>query len=354
MHTADAADAFPAGSLPAASFHADTLSADTLGLDGVWSDPVWRLRTRLTPLERELLETWWVRRLAHVSHAGAASLTTTQGYSRLEHSLGTLALVAHFRPQDHEARAAALLHDVGHLPYSHTLEGIAGLDHHTIGRTRVHELAPVLERHGITAERVVALDTGEVPSPLSPAPGLMKLDHLDSFVRSGQAHGRTVIPPWRILADCRLLDGAVHTTASTAAELVRLVVAEARAQRSAPDIVPVAVLRSLVVDALADPAADISPSRLAALTDDELWSVLLRAPTTRDRAELLRRVPGAWRLVEPGTAAGDADDEVLDHAIARGYLSLPGVDGEPITDDRVEALEEALPLRCRIVRSYPL
>ncbi len=126
-----------------------------------------------------------MRRLPFVSHAGAASITTTQTYSRLEHSLGVLALVAHFAPEDHEARAAALLHDIGHLPFSHTLEGIAGLDHHTIGHARIRELEPVLERHDTSADRIIALGSGEQPSPLRASSGAMKIDHLDSFVRSG-------------------------------------------------------------------------------------------------------------------------------------------------------------------------
>src|SRR5690625_1373094 len=95
-------------------------AADTLGIGGSWFDPLWRVPVELSPLERALLDSWPVRRLGMVAHAGAAALTTTQTYSRLEHSLGVLALVAHFAPQDALARATALLHDVGHLPFSHT------------------------------------------------------------------------------------------------------------------------------------------------------------------------------------------------------------------------------------------
>lgn len=36
--------------------------------------------------------------------------------------------------------------------------------------------------------------------------------------------------------------------------------------------------------------------------------------------------------------------------IRRGYLALPIVDGSMITDPRVTALEDALPLHLRIVR----
>ena len=58
--------------------------------------------------------------------------STPKAFSRLELSLGVLALAAHFAPEDGLDRAAALLHDVGHLPLSHTFEGVAGLDHHAI------------------------------------------------------------------------------------------------------------------------------------------------------------------------------------------------------------------------------
>lgn len=60
--------------------------ADTLGAGGVFIDPVWRVQVDLTPLERDLLRSWWVRRLGFVVHAGAAAISSTQSYSRLEHS----------------------------------------------------------------------------------------------------------------------------------------------------------------------------------------------------------------------------------------------------------------------------
>lgn len=327
-----------------------TLNADTLGADGIWTDPLWRLEVVLTPLERDLLRTWWVRRLAFVAHAGAASITTTQTYSRLEHSLGVLSLVAHFVPEDNGARAAALLHDVGHLPFSHTLEGIAGLDHHTLGRDRLRELGPLLERHGTSAERMIALDSGDLPSPLLASSGAMKLDHLDSFVRSGQAHGRTVLLPPELLSRCRLRDGGVDADRATADELIRLVIAEARAQRDAPNIVPIAVLRDLVTRALTSPGPAFGPEELETMTDGDLWSALLTCEATRERTMLLRRDPAAWRLSE---GSDDEDGEALAHSVLRGYLSLPTVDGVPITDPEIEELERALPLHHRVTFHGP-
>ena len=67
-------------------------ATDTLGLDGAYTDPAWKDTVRLSSLERDLLRTWWIRRLQFIAHAGAAATVTTQSYSRLEHFLGVLAL----------------------------------------------------------------------------------------------------------------------------------------------------------------------------------------------------------------------------------------------------------------------
>ncbi|GAA1490827.1 HD domain-containing protein [Brachybacterium sacelli] len=323
-------------------------AADTLGLGGRWFDPLWRLEVRLSPLEQQLLGTSRVRRLAHIAHAGAAALTTTQTYTRLEHSLGLLALVAHFAPGDDAARAAALLHDVGHLPYSHTLEGLEGLDHHDLSHQRILTLRPLLEPHGITPEQIIAIDEGEVPSPLTARAGTMKLDHLDSFLRSGQAHGRTRTMPSRILPRLRLDGGTVDTDLETAVELARLVAAEARAQRSPADVLPVAVLRDLVSTALAAPEQALSREQLVEMTDAELWTALVACPATRDGARRLREDPAGWEVLRDSEAP--AGGTHLTHRISRGYLDLPTVDGEVLRNQEIEALTAQLPLEFVIRR----
>lgn len=135
-----------------------------VGLAGVFVDPVWRISVCLSPVEVDLLRTEPLRRLHFVAHGGASTITTLQSYSRLEHTLGVLALVAHFRPEDELLRVAALLHDIGHLPLSHTCEGVSGLDHHAIGLRllRTGPVHPVLEKHGISTGAVVADNVGPV------------------------------------------------------------------------------------------------------------------------------------------------------------------------------------------------
>ncbi|MFJ3321717.1 HD domain-containing protein [Curtobacterium sp. NPDC086286] len=321
--------------------HGDAV--DTLGIDGVWFDPLWRVEVRLTPLERRLLETWTVRRLAFVAHAGGAALTTTQSYSRLEHSLGVLALVTAFAPDDHLARTTALLHDVGHLPFSHTLEGLGGLEHHSLGRTAIRRLAD--EVPGIDADQVIAVDEGRVPSVLTSVPGGLKLDHLDSFLRSGQAHGRTQTPPHVLLGRLRLVGGTVDADPDDALELADLAIREALAQRSAANLVPVTVLRDLV-GRLLDRGA-LSPTDLARSTEDEVWARLVADPDTATDADFLRRRPQAWRM---RTGDGPVPSGALRHTVSRGYLDLPTVGGRPLRDPRVEALAAGLPLRVAVTR----
>jgi hypothetical protein len=320
-------------------------AADTQGIDGVWFDPLWRIEVALTPLERTLLTTWPVRRLAFIAHAGAAAITTTQTYTRLEHSLGVLALVSHFAPDDHLARVTGLLHDVGHLPFSHTLEGLGGLDHHTLGRDAVRGLVDVLQAGGIDPDDVIATDDGVLPSPLTSRSGGLKLDHLDSFLRSGQAHGRTTTAPAEVLDRLRLVDGTVDTDAHTAAEVIALAVREARAQRSAENIVPVVLMRSLVARVLDSGA--LAPDRFAGLTDDELWAVVAADPSTADDARELRRHPEHWRLVDGRT---EASADAIAHVVRRTYLDLPTVDGRTVTSDEVTALQRDIPLDLTVER----
>ncbi|MCJ1715493.1 HD domain-containing protein [Curtobacterium sp. VKM Ac-2922] len=319
-------------------------AADTMGIDGVWYDPLWRIEVPLTPVERALLATWPVRRLAFIAHAGAAAITTTQNYSRLEHSLGVLALVAHFAPDDAVARATALLHDVGHLPYSHTLEGIGGLDHHTLGRAAVRQLDPVLRAGGLDAQIVIDTDDGARWSPLTSRRGGLKLDHLDSFLRSGQANGRTTTPPADLLRRLRLIDGAVDTDVVTADEITHLAFAEARAQRSEANIIPNAVMRDLVRRACA--AGVLTPDVLATMTDDALWALLSTAPTTAAGARALRRHPERWRMRAGRSTSADA----LTHVVRRTYLDLPTVDGRTVHADDADALRRDVPLALVVER----
>ncbi|MEU9607999.1 HD domain-containing protein [Streptomyces sp. NPDC048057] len=337
----------------AAAPAAPTVPTNVVGLAPEFTDPLWRIAVRLAPVEVELLRTGPLRRLHFVTHGGASTLTTLQSYSRLEHTLGVFALVAHFRPDDELLRVAALLHDIGHLPLSHTFEGVAGLDHHAIGARLLHEdpVRPVLEKYGVCVDAVAAVLGNEPVSPLTNrAGGLLNLDHLDSYVRSGRAAGRLDMDPAALLGRLDVVDAAVSTDRATAAVLVGLVAAEARLHTAWDNVGPVSVLRRLVVRLLDDPAAP-SPERLARMTDPQLWTTLDACAATREESARIRYEPHRLEVTTGRTERDGWDG--WGFALRKIYRSAPLVAGARLETSAPDLAAElaalgTLPLAFRV------
>ncbi|MFE1774204.1 HD domain-containing protein [Streptomyces sp. NPDC059008] len=299
-----------------------TRAANTLGCRGTYTDPLWRITVHLTPLEQQLLTHPLLRRLHFVAHAGASRVVTPQTYSRLEHTLGLLCLVAHWAPQATDLRAAALLHDVGHLPLSHTFEGLAGLNHHHLGRQYARQTAGLLEQHGLQLHDIERVLDGTQPSLLVGTSGMLNLDHLDSYVRSGRMNGWLTQDPANLLSAMRLNGTTVDTDAATAATLVDLVCAEAHAHVSWENIAPASVVRH-AVSALIDDGHQ--PHALAALTDDELWTLLLDTPATADVTRRLRETPHLLTA-----RAVPEHHPARTYSLRKIYRSAPLLEGRPL------------------------
>src|ERR1044071_3297822 len=116
-------------------------------------DPLWN-NIRLDPLSFELIDTPAFQRLRYVRQLGLAFLVYPGApHSRFEHALRTYHPA---RPtpalfgETHEfprvgrdectlVRIAALLHDVGHYPFSHALEEIGAMHHEEVARPLITE-----------------------------------------------------------------------------------------------------------------------------------------------------------------------------------------------------------------------
>ncbi|HET7583529.1 MAG TPA: HD domain-containing protein [Gemmatimonadaceae bacterium] len=147
-------------------------------------DPLWN-NIRVEPLALALVDTPAFQRLRYVRQLGFAFLVYPGAtHSRFEHALGTyhlarraLALLEERAAlggvADDECaviRTAALLHDIGHYPFSHALEEIGALDHEEVARTLLMEgaLSDILRAEVApdAPERVYALIRGTSESPL--------------------------------------------------------------------------------------------------------------------------------------------------------------------------------------------
>ena len=140
---------------------------------------------RADPLEQALIGSRPLQRLRYIRQLGFTYLVFPGAeHSRFSHTLGAMELAG--RVYDHVAqrsngllpggddcrerrliRVAALLHDIGHAPFSHSAEDLfeGGIDHEEMtGRLlQMEELGEIFERHGrgIEPDDVLRLLAGE-------------------------------------------------------------------------------------------------------------------------------------------------------------------------------------------------
>jgi HD superfamily phosphohydrolase len=165
-------------------------------------DPLWN-NIRVDPLALRLVDTATFQRLRYVRQLGLAYLVYPgASHTRFEHALGAYHLagraLAMFAERDdmrtlgREAvpivRCAALLHDIGHYPYSHALEETGALHHEEVARPLITTgaVAEVLraELGPDAPERIMALIRGTSDSPLQGLiSGSLDLDKIEYLKR---------------------------------------------------------------------------------------------------------------------------------------------------------------------------
>jgi uncharacterized protein len=180
-------------------------------------DPLWN-NIRVDPLAIRLVDTAAFQRLRYIRQLGLAHLVYPGAtHSRFEHALGTYHLASRTIslldergelarvPQEDRTivRLAALLHDIGHYPFSHALEEIGALHHEDVGGPLITsgEIGELLsaELGAGAAERVHALVRGRSGSPLQGLiSGSLDLDKIEYLKRDALMCG---VPYGEIDAD---------------------------------------------------------------------------------------------------------------------------------------------------------
>ncbi|HJT49160.1 MAG TPA: HD domain-containing protein [Nitrososphaeraceae archaeon] len=147
--------------------------------DGEITDPVHRY-IRFSEVEKDLIDTAIFQRLRRIRQlAGAHLVYPGAQHSRFEHSLGTMHIAGYAgetllakgylddEDKVQKLRLAALLHDVGHGPFSHLFEEVLELrrniSHEGIGKKMISDsaLSDILKKHGYNPSEVCRLSFGE-------------------------------------------------------------------------------------------------------------------------------------------------------------------------------------------------
>ena len=146
---------------------------------GEITDPVHKY-IRFSQVEKQLIDSPAFQRLRRIRQlAGAHLVYPSAQHSRFEHSLGAMHIAGLAGETllgkeyiDHtevvqDLRLAALLHDIGHGPFSHLFEEVleyrCNTSHEELGKKIIiqSEIADILERYGSSAHQICRLSFGQ-------------------------------------------------------------------------------------------------------------------------------------------------------------------------------------------------
>lgn len=335
----------------------------------------------------DLLETLEVQRLNAIRQLGLTYLVFPgANHSRLEHVLGTYhvarEIARHLELPEEEVTlvsVAGLLHDVGHGPFSHTLENVladrTGLDHMEVGKEIIlgksdsvprderaafgdrPRVAEVLETWGVDPRRVADLITGcgpvgglfrfaaerarppvEKPYLHDIVHGVLDADQIDYLLRdaayTGVAHGIIDLP--RLLATFRRAQDRLVVDRKGLSAVEGTLVARGLMYTSVYFHKTVRIAETMLARAVEALEGDVDPVRF--MTDAELLSWLasregrpretalrlkyrrlFKQALTRDRGELeADELDRLTRLADP------VRRQQMEAALARRARAPPG------------------------------
>lgn len=299
----------------------------------------------LADAELRLIDSQAFLRLERIQQLGFVSRVWPGArHTRFEHSIGVFHLarqaVAHLRRQaggawitGEDARtlcAAALLHDIGHYPFSHAIEELGDpvISHEQVGRGIIlgAEIAPILrECWGVDPQRVAAI-VDPAGQPLPPADQLLRgilsgpldVDKLDYLPRDARACN----VPYGGVDTGRLLDSLLFATPP--AEAKPRIAVDAKGVSPLHSLINarqemfdnvywhhtnracMAMLLRAVQDAML--AGAIAPAELTGNDDASLLALMIRfrmPQTTRRLANALQRREIHKRAIEISAQAPD-------------------------------------------------
>ncbi len=260
---------------------------------------------RVDGVARDLLDTPAVQRLRNIRQLGTVSLVyPSANHTRFEHSLGVYHLACEALDhlgidgqQAERVHAAALLHDVGHGPFSHNLEAVT---HRRTGRYHddVHSLlaegavGDVLRDHDLEPAAVADLVAGEGRFGQLVS-GELDVDRMDYLVRDAHHTGVPygTIDHGRLVRELTFTDGELVLDEGNVQAAESLLVARALMNPTVYSHsvarLTKAMLRRASERLLESPDTDVDAGTLQRMDDHDLI-VALR--TCTETSEFSRRL----------------------------------------------------------------
>jgi HD superfamily phosphohydrolase len=307
----------------------------------------------VTGVARDLLETAPVQRLRRISQLGTVGLVyPSANHTRFEHSLGVYYLadraLAHLAVEGRQAervRAGALLHDVGHGPYSHNIEELVyrhtGKYHDEVADLiGCGDVARVLSEHGLNPDRIAGIvaGEGELGQLVS---GELDVDRMDYLVRDAHHTGVPygTIDHNRLVRELRFVDGELVLDEGNVQTAESLLLARALMNPTVYSHhvarIAKAMLRRGTERLLAN--GDTTAQQLRRMDDFELRVALRNCEATvpyarrLDARDLFKRAVWAEMDAVPGAVLEASHDEIRDHE--RAIADAAGVDPETVVLD---------------------
>ena len=273
-----------------------------------------------------LLDTPTVQRLRHISQLGTVQLVyPSANHTRFEHSLGVYHLadraLAELGIEGRAAeriRAAALLHDVGHGPFSHNIEALihrkTGKYHDDVDELLASgDVGEILREHDLDPAHIAGLVAGEGQFGQLVS-GELDVDRMDYLVRDAHHTGVPygTIDAERLLRELTFVDGELVLAAGNVQTAESLLLARALMN---PTVYmhPVARISKAMLRRASERllgTTDIDAGELRRMDDHDLLVALRTTPATEafaeryDERRLFKRA--VWAELQ------DVPDELLD------------------------------------------
>ncbi len=302
---------------------------------------------------QDLLDTPPVQRLRRVSQLGTAVLVyPSANHTRFEHALGVYYLadraLSHLGVEGQQAervRAAALLHDVGHGPFSHNVEEViarhTGRYHDDVGDLLASgTVAAVLSDHGLNPDRIAGLVAGEGKFGQLVS-GELDVDRMDYLVRDAHHTGVPygTIDHERLIRELRYVDGELVLDEGNVQSAESLLLARALMNPTVYQhhVARIAktMLRRAAERLLAE--TDLSAETLGRMDDHDLRVALRECPATDgyarrlDERDLFKRAVWAEMDAVPDDVLAADIDRIA--ALEREVAETANVDPDEVLLD---------------------